>query len=471
MSSTSPGRRGARSAAGGVCAAILFPAAIGLAADSPQPAAFRAAFEAAYPKTGASGSALALEEIGASLGLDLVPAGVDPAPPPPDPAPPAGETVLANATPPRPRRSHPDPAVAREFRAIAAMAREYTDREAKSSQERLGAPPPGLEDFLSQNDATLSAIRSILLAKESVAWEMDGSKRNDSPFPNLNGIGQLQRILFSRALVECRAQRFDDALETLEACWRLNDALRMRPEVISQLILLAIAKPLVGVLRKIEVPAYGWPDRLRDGSVMQAFLAALENQVWFRDSPASDLTGKDGGYGRLLQRVGEEFRSGDLCRWTGGSLEELVDGVLREERQLDDEQPLVDANLPDLLLRIRRYEIDAELTALVIDARLERDASRRRRWPAKLLSAGTGVCPEQKWTYRAFENGTARVAMESRVAESESPALRLPLEFFAGKPVPAPKRPAASKPSDAPPPEKARPDRGAIPASASSSPR
>jgi CubicO group peptidase (beta-lactamase class C family) len=74
-----------------------------------------------------------------------------------------------------------------------------------------------------------------------------------------------------------------------------------------------------------------------------------------------------------------------------------------------------------------------QLTALVLDARAERAASRRRAWPARLNGIGAGVCPGEVWSYRPSEDGTAAFAFEGRIGETSAP-LRLPLRFTAGSP-------------------------------------
>ena len=70
-----------------------------------------------------------------------------------------------------------------------------------------------------------------------------------------------------------------------------------------------------------------------------------------------------------------------------------------------------------------------------MDARAERAASRQKVWPSRLTRLGTGVCPNEKWSYRASADGTAAFAFEGRVIDMPSAALRLPLTFTAGEPV------------------------------------
>lgn len=397
-----------------------------LASDRPTPSTLRSAFEAQFPKTDASAAALDLERLAASLGIDLVPrqnaAAVETAEPPPF------ELKVDRA------RSRPSAEAEAAFLGIRAAAAPFLDRELKNTEERIGAPPPSLERYLEVHDAALSAAESLLLRETDVRWEMDVSRGASAPIPNLSGILQLQRVFVTRALLQARHGETEGALRTLDAAWRLNEVVSSRPELISQLIAVAAAKLHVGALRKLDGPAFGWADRLRSGSLYSAFLAAFQNQAW-QSPDVKDLTGEKGAFGRILRKVATEFQEEDLCAWTSEKLQETWSRAAQAES--NEGAFVADIAAPNLLdgfLRWRRYLIDAELTALVLDARTERAASRSGTWPASLSGAGAGVCPKERWLYRALPNGTATFAFEGRITESPSPAFRLPFRFTAGDP-------------------------------------
>ncbi len=282
----------------------------------------------------------------------------------------------------------------------------------------------------------------MLLRDADLHWEMDVSRGFAGPRPNLIGHMRLARLLVARTLIEARRGEVETALQTLEAAWRLVESLSARPELISQLIVLAAARLEVGALRKLDTPAYGWADRLRDGHLFSGFLVAFQNEVWFV-SEVQDLTGEAGAYGRALRQIAEEFQQGDLCGWTPEKLHETRSRSFHEQFPEDD--PMADLQGPNLMEgfgRWRRFLVDAELTALVLDARATRAASRRQAWPEKLMSVGRGVCPDAGWSYRPSAKGTAAFAFEGRLVEGDSVALRLPLALTAGVPIPpAPQTP------------------------------
>src|SRR6185295_16202549 len=138
----------------------------------------------------------------------------------------------------------------------------FLDRELKSVDERIGVPPAALTAYLDEHDAALESIRAAASGDREIVWDVDVALRHEAPLPNLLGQIRLQRLLVARALVQTRRGDGDAALQTLEASWRLTDALFARPEMISLLIGLAGERFQAGALRKIDAPAYGWADRL-----------------------------------------------------------------------------------------------------------------------------------------------------------------------------------------------------------------
>lgn len=397
----------------GIC--LVFPAAL-KAFEPPSAAAFRSAFEAEFPKAGANAAALKLETLAATLGIDLAPAEAS-------------------------KRSHPT--VESKARFVGAGA--YIDSQAQGADERISPPSAILEEFFTEHLSTLDAVKSLLLSSEP-RWEIDVTPGARDPMPNFLGQVQLQKLLLSRALLDVRAGQTDEALRTLEASWRLNESLADRPEWISHLIVPAVARLQAAVLRKVDSPAWGWADRLRDKRLFAGYLAAIQNDFWRGD--ADDLTGEAGARGRVVRRVAEAVGQGDLCRWTPQNMDDLWTNIVAQEISDDSAKIIAEIQAPSLkdgFFRWRRFLIDAELTAIVLDARAERAASRRHAWPVVLMT-GRGVCPEGRWSYHVGQGGTAVFRLDGDPGESGSSHVALPLSFVAG--APAPIRRSPSRPSN-----------------------
>lgn len=386
-------------------------------ASEPAAAPFRSAFEAQFPRSEATGAALELERIAAGLGIDLAPRS-------------RRNASSAAAE----QRQRPSPEERSAYRSVASAVSEFVERELKDPEEKIGKLPEALERFLSEHEGPMAAIESLLLREPDLQWETDVSRAHRAPLPNLPGLMSLHRLLVARALLEARGGETERALQTLEASWRLNEVLTRRPEFICHFLVVAGARLEAGALRKLDSPAYGWGDRLRSRSFLSGFLAAFQNEAWYSGSAAEDLTGKAGAYGRTLRQIAEDLERIDLCDWSPEKLQEAWTRAHRDQYPDSDYEPAA-PNQKEAFLRWPRYHVEAELTALVLDARAERAAARPNAWPPKLATLGRGVCGISGWSYRPSARGTAMFAFEGRLVEGESAGLRLPLAFTAGVPV------------------------------------
>ncbi len=408
-------------------AGFALPRFLAAGGATPEPASTRAAFEAMYPKTSTTAAALELERLAASIGVDL-----------------------ARAEEKEPKHDHPTSEAIRAYATLIPAIAGFLDRELKSVDERVGVPPPALVAFLEENDPVLESIRSATSGDREIAWDLDVTLRQQASPQNLLGQLRLQRLLVARALVQTQRGDVEPALQTLEASWRLLDALSARPELISQLLAVAAARLQAGALRKIDSPAYGWSDRLRSSRPLDGLAAVIANEVWLGESDISGLTGEDGGFGRMWRRVRDALVGSDPCVWTSGGLRKIVEEAAIAE--MSDEMTLTADSFPNLINafeRARRVMIDQELTALVLDARAERAASRRRSWPGKLTTLGASICPREPWSYKTFRNGTVTISFGGRAEETEVVGVRLPFTANAGIPVASarkpPRRPLARK--------------------------
>ncbi len=122
-------------------------------------------------------------------------------------------------------RSRPSAEARPSFQGIYGSISQFLDRELKTPEERIGAPPPHLERYLTDNEDGVGGIESVLVRETDIRWEIDVTAGVSGPIPNLGGFLRLQRLLAARALVKARRGETDAALQTLEAAWRLNEVL------------------------------------------------------------------------------------------------------------------------------------------------------------------------------------------------------------------------------------------------------
>ncbi len=254
---------------------------------------------------------------------------------------------------------------------------------------------------MEENDATVAAIVSAASGRREIVWDLNVTEGTKSPTPNWGGLMSLQRVLAARALLDLRRGDSDSALEAIEAIWRIARSLTVRPELLSQLMAMVQARLAVGLLRKVQAPAYGWETRLREGQFYQGFLAAFQNDPWpSANDPA--LTEQVETLARIYRRFADGLIEKGACAWTRDDLQHSWDVAVSGES--DPEQMVVtiaSSSIISWLMRSFRLLLDSELTALVLEARAERAASRQDEWPARLPNLESTVCPGRSMPFGA----------------------------------------------------------------------
>lgn len=384
----------------GMAIATFFAAAPLLRAEwhPPHVASTRQAFEAEYPKATASAAAVELEALCARIGIDVVPKDSG--------------------------RDHPTPEAVRTFGPAVSAAGRYLARELGEPDERVGAPDANVSSFLAENEATLEAIRGIALGRREVAWELDVGAGLAAPTPNFLGHVNMVKVLGAQALVEARRKDVDAALQTADAMWRLCEGLSSRPELMSHMMVVAEVRYVVGLLRKIDAPAFDWLDRLRGPELYEAFLVAFQNDPWpFASEP--ELEEHAAGMARINRRFIESLSADGSCDWTPAGLKQSFE-VARSGEAGDVEilAGIASDNLIDMLLRWQRLRLDAELTALVLEARGERASSRTGEWPARLSNLESPVCPGRSYSYKRI--GGVSLTFDGRPPAADPRGLVLP---------------------------------------------
>ncbi len=378
----------------------------------PGPVASFEAFTTAFPKAPASRVALELEALTARLGIDLAPKDE--------------------------RRDHPDAAAATAYQAVAPAIRQYVDQQLEGASERVDAPGAAVKGYLSEHGATLDAIVAVALGRREIAWDIDVTAGLYAPTPNVLGQVRLQLVLAARALDEARRPDPDAALQTVEAMWILVQSLASRPEMVSQILVQNAARLVVGLLRKVDSPASVWVERFRGRAFFESFLAAVQNDAWHLASDAEELEGVRG-----MTRVNRRFVAGlaarDPCGWTRQDLDRNWRVAARSEPgEIEIMATTGSENSLDGLNRWHRHLLDAELTALVLEARSEKAASRDGGWPALPANLESSVCPGSFWKYQRSPSGDVTLAFEGRAPAVER-GLILPLTFrSAPPPTPTP---------------------------------
>ena len=393
----------------------------------PPVAATWKAYEAAYPKKTSSAAALEIESLAARLGIETAPEGRAVADPD------DGEKVVHLR--PDDGRERPDAELAKRMHPTISAAGHWAEKELAEPSARIGPPEEPVLRFFDENAATLDAIAAVASGTRPIDWELDVALRSESPLPNLLGLSRLQRVLAARALLQVRAGDNDAALVTIDGMWRLAASLGDQPYLISQLIALTQVRLVVGLLRKVDAPAFGWEQRLRQQPFYAAFLAAFQNDPWpvaadpERAQTVETIT-------RIYRRFADGLAEKSACEWTRETMTRSFQVAASAEDASDETIASVAwDSIVDMIPRAQRLMLDSELTALVLQARAEKAASREGEWPARLPDLESSVCPGRFYSYRRA--GGITLSLEGPLPAEDRHGLVLPMTFR-GPPPPTP---------------------------------
>lgn len=213
-----------------------------------------------YPATATNVTALRLEALAERLGVDLAQPSV-------------GDRLQGEE--------------AARFKEIGDSLKEHSRRIAHHEGGPLPALPPELAAFLAAARAPLAETVTLLLASEAPAWERDLTRGAQAPLPNLLGILHLQRLLLVRAAEQARAGDEEAALHTLDASWRLNEAVFEGPSLIEQLIAQGALDGQLPLLGGLCSPPRIWAERLAGLELRPRALVALYAEGFWIEQTAS----------------------------------------------------------------------------------------------------------------------------------------------------------------------------------------
>ena len=213
------------------------------------------ALTAQFAHPSANQTALQLEALSASLGINLLGVQSD--------------------------RSSVSQAEIKQTDAIHQELQAFLERQLEDDTDAIEPLPQRLQNYLKVHATQLEAIRQQGLQGEMPQWE------SATPYPGVTqvrptfaGFVKLQRLLVADALERHRLGQSEAAIASLEASWRLNQALRDRPELMSQTVALIVTKTQAGTLRKMNQLPPVWQQRLMEHDYRQSFLAALNWESW-----------------------------------------------------------------------------------------------------------------------------------------------------------------------------------------------
>ena len=289
--------------------------------------------------------------------------------------------------------------------------------------------PEGTRDYLRKHRADLDAIYILLQRNEGPRWEANVSALVQAPVPNLIYHRQLHGLISLDILDKSRQGQSAAALQALEVSWKINQSLRRRPELASQMIATSILHLQAGVIRKMKDVPVEWWQRLDVKVWQESFLRAMELDAvvlsrYVRDtdypinSPRSFNPLINSPLGKPLWRLagieilelsGEIFsliRKNNFCTSS-------PDAVLERVKTAHSSWNLGTHYGYTNYLRAWRMSaeglIQAELTRKILQVKAARDSAMDKDQPRQLAPMESFLCPQAEWVHEVAPNGTIQI--------------------------------------------------------------
>ncbi len=313
----------------------------------------------------------------------------------------------------------PEAEVAESWRVTQSEIRDFLLAVRRQEEDAIPRASSDLEEFLAREVGTLDRLRSLLRTEEQPVWSMDLSAGFASKIPNYLGVMALQRLLIVDSLENWRQGDELTALHSLEASWRLNEAIADHPYLIAKLVAVAILNEQIPVLLRMNPMSPEWQDRLRQLDPQAVLRRGLELEAW-----ASYYSAREGRLEDIIDRKLPRIARSYL-RWgfydLAGRMLDVVDDLPNEHLTTFDSDRSFDEHTSDIppwnlvarlglmtnfynaWLKASRAELALDLVIRVAKLRVLVEAGELSSIPAREISVLEDLAWEVKVSAAAVE--------------------------------------------------------------------
>ena len=332
----------------------------------------------------------------------------------------------------RPKSQQPGGLESGDKRILSQAISHYDEEELTKPSGEIEPPSDAVRDFLEERNREIGDVVTFLSTSESPEWKVDVLLGYEAPIPNLLGQIRLQRLLIAQALSRAQLGREDEAGQAFRASWNLNASLRDRPDVISQLIAIAVARMHAGLARRLTLDAAEWHERLLDHDYRASLLRALEVEsiVGVRLWPGSSLWDRASRADFLDQRRAFLVGLRDSSVAADGQTQISSEGSRLESSPRSPGAIIEMMMVPNLANSIRRADrliIDLELTERILEARTRRAGL--GHWPAAIPGLETSRMVGEHWNYFVGNDGRMTIYFSRELHWEGQRGWMLPLRY------------------------------------------
>jgi hypothetical protein len=302
----------------------------------------------------------------------------------------------------------------------------YVVSQSRKPTDQIDEAPAKLQDYLKNHRSDLDALYSLVQRSEVPRWETEIALLSRAPVPGQFYHRQVHGLIALDILEKTRKGETAPAQAALEASWKINQSLRERSDLWSQMVALFVLDLQMGALRKMQHAPDAWQKRIKPAEWQDSFWRALEldavvnsrditdTQVPVRSPRGFDLLIKS-PLGQPLRRlVGVEIlevshdalsliRTNNSCAL---SPQAAVEQLERSHSRWNMGTQYGYTNYLRAWSRLMEVMTRLELTAKILQAKEARNSATTHDWPNQLAEMKSLICPEAQWVHEIAPDGT-----------------------------------------------------------------
>ncbi len=310
------------------------------------------------------------------------------------------------------------------------LPRRYVDQQTSRANDHLDPVPEEFKAYLHQHAADLNELYGLLNNGSMPRWETDYARLLRAPVPNWGYFRQLQDIIALDAFDKVSHGENITAQDAIKASWKISQSILVRPELISQVIGVALLNVQAGVLRKTTAASDEWQNAmnldLRNSILNSLKLDAVGVFQAFRNHQGEFRSGSAGveWYGHYLGYFGAPlFHLWGLQDLTGmvASLKDLksadfctFDPDQAHRQYLSSTSDLGEGKnyVPNgyrawKLATLAMAEL--ELTREILKVRAVMQSKKGKVDLRQLTPADSALCPHIKWDHVLESDGSITI--------------------------------------------------------------
>ena len=169
------------------------------------------------------------------------------------------------------------------YQGIEASLNQFLIEQTSKVSGPLDSLPIELQSYLTAQRDTLTEIQTYLLNHEAPRWSSDSelmALSDHKPMGFFN-VRSIQKLLLLAALDAYHHQP-NEVVNTLEASWKLNESIKQRSDLSSQVLLSVISHQRASILRHLDNVPLHWHIRIQTQAQSQPILKGLIFENWLR---------------------------------------------------------------------------------------------------------------------------------------------------------------------------------------------